>query len=499
MNNPLTHLKRIDWRSRRTQAIAGIVAVAVIGAIIVFSRGAASTETAKSPREVQVARVSDLMNGMSGLSVVGEVQSKSEAKISPESSGRITRVYATLGQNVGTGAILAEIENSSQRAALLQAEGSLDAAKASQSGSRGTAVATILTAYGAIDSAVADAVGQIFSDPESSQAAFTVSSKDTQALADIERIRPTLRPILERHVTASISLSESSDLGAELTLVESELREVRTYLDVTLKALNAGVARDDITLSTISGYVADVTAARTAVTTSLSAVVSARATTENGGAVTSSQANIKQAQGTYNAALANLEKTRIRAPISGTLNNFDIKLGDTVSASQQVAVVSNNGALEIVAFVTENDRAKISVGGKVAVEGGFTGTITKIAPALDPVTRKIEVRIGLPLDALKELTNGESVRVELKQSASASTTGAKTGPLRIPIAALKIESDRKVVYTVDAESKIVALPVKSGKLSGGFVEITEGLTAETEIIADARGLKEGDVVSVSRE
>lgn len=491
----LSSLRSIDWRNRRTilTALVGIaILIGISWSIFGGSPDAAIVE--KQARSVTVRTVSELMSGNSSLSVVGEVQSKSEAEISPETSGRITRVNVSLGSSVGAGAILAEIENASQRAAVLQAEGALDAAKASQGGARGSSVPTILTAYGAIDSAVADAVGQIYSDPESSEGTFTVSSKDTQALADIERIWPTLQPILARHEAASASLSNTSDLSTEFVQLETELREVRSFLDIVLKALNAGVARVDISAATISGYVGDVTAARTAVTASLSAVNAARTTTENAGVVTSSEASIKQAEGSYNAALANLEKTRIRAPISGTLNNFDIKLGDTVSQGQQIAVISNNGALEVVASITEDDRSRAAVGAKVGIEGGFSGTITRIAPALDPVTRKIEIRIGLPADALKALTNGESVRVELMQTSSETKIA---GPLRIPIAALKMESDREVVFAVDAQSKIVALPVTIGKLSGGFIEISEGLAAETEIIADARGLKEGDQVSVS--
>lgn len=491
-------LRSINWRSRRVILTTLAVFVAIVAISWSFLGGAPDAPVVeKKAHTVVVKTVSELMSGNSSLSVVGEVLSKSEAKISPETSGRITRVNVSLGSTVGAGSILAEIENASQRAAVLQAEGSLDAAKASQGGARGSAVPTVLSAYGAIDSAISDAVGQIFSDPESSEGSFTVSSKDTQALAEIERLRPTLRPIIQRHESTSASLSDSSDLSSEFALLENELRQVRVYLDVVLKALNAGVVRTDISAATISGYVADVTAARTSVTASLSAVASARSTTENTGIVTSSQASIKQAEGSYNAALANLEKTRIRAPISGTLNNFDIELGDTVSQGQQIAVISNNGALEVVAFVTENDRAKTAVGAKVGIEGGFTGTITKIAPALDPVTRKIEIRIGLPAAALKELTNGESVRVELMQTTSTGTI--TTRPLRIPIAALKMESDRQVVYTVNEESKIIAVPVTTGKLSGGFIEVSEGLTAETEILADARGLKEGDIVTVSRE
>lgn len=444
---------------------------------------------------VKVGRVADLMSDGGSLSIVAEIRSVSEAKISTESGGRVTRVSASLGDFVAAGKVLAEVENASQRAALLQAEGALDAAKAAAGGSRGSALTTVLTAYASVDDAINDAIGQIHTDPVDSESSFRVSTRDTQALADMESLRPTIKPILKRHEAQEPTLTASSDFTAELALLEDELRHVRNYLDTALKVLNAGVVRDDISIATISAYVADVAAARTAVTASLSAVITARTSLDPQGAVSSSDASVKQAQGAYNAALANLEKTIIRTPISGSLNNFTIKLGDFLAPAQQVAVVSNNGALEALAHVTEEDTTRIAVGQKIKLEGDITGTITKIAPALDPVTRRIEVRIGLPANATKVLTNGQSVRIELGEG----ETPAKpvSGPLSIPITALKIEATRTIVFIVENDH-LVAKEIKIGKLSGNSVQVSKGLSADTEIVADARGLKDGDEVTVTR-
>lgn len=476
-------------------AIATAAIVLVAGGVFwsfLDSDAVVTNEETKSV--VKVGRVIDLLNGGSSLSVVAEIRSVSEATISTESGGRVVRVSASLGDFVPAGKVLAEVENSSQRAALLQAEGSLDAAKAAAGGSRGSALTSVLTAYAAVDDALNDAVGQIHTDPELSQSSFRVSTRDTEALAEMESLRPTMQPILKRHESQAAVLSDSSDLTGELTILENELREVRNYLDITLKVLNAGVVRADVTSATISGYVADVSAARTAVTTSLSAVISARTSLDPHGTVSASAASVKQAQGAYNAALANLEKTIIRSPISGSLNNFTIKLGDILVPAQQVAVVSNNGALEAVAYVTEEDKARVVVGQKVTFEGGLVGTITKIAPALDPVTRRIEVRIGLPADARKAFTNGQTIRVALGNGPIKPVNG----PISIPITALKIEASRTIVFLVENEH-LAAKEIKIGKLSGASVQVTEGLDADTEIVVDARGLKEGDEVTVNNQ
>ena len=471
--------------------VLAALVVVITGAAIWRMNGAETTAEASGPREVRVATVHDLMTGGSSLSTVAEVRSVNEAKINTEASGRITRITAELGDSVGAGQIIAEIENGSQRAAVLQAEGALDAAKASAGGAQESAVSTLLSAYGAIDSAIEDAVGQIYTNPENSAGGFAVSTRDTQALADMENVRSRMSDIVRRESAQVSSITESS-AASELPTVEGELREVRAYLDTVLKVLNAAVPREDMPNATIGGYIADVTAARSAVNSSLSSVISTRTSVEGSGAVSSSAAQVKQAEGAYNAALANLEKTRIRSPIAGTLNNFTLKLGDFVAPSQQVAIVSNNGSLEAVAYVTDEDRNRIAVGAQVTIEGNIEGTITKIAPALDPVTRRIEVRIGLPRTAAGELTNGQSVRVELIRSEAVATNTSEK--LTVPITALKMEANRSLVFSVDGDNKLVAKEVTTGTFSGSSIEITAGLAADDEIVADARGLKEGDII-----
>lgn len=478
----------ITWKWYLLGAL-GVVVVLTAILMSVFGGSDAAVEP-NAKRTVRVATVADSMSGGASLSAVAEIMSVSEAKISPEAGGRITRVNASLGQRVGAGQILAEIENASQRAAVLQAEGSLDAAKAAAGGTRGSALTTVLSAYGAVDSAVNDAVNQINTDPESSNPSFSVSTRDTVALAEMERQRPAIPGIIARHEAQAKTLTDSSNFTAELATLETELRQVRTYLDTVLKVLNAGVVRNDISSATISGYVASVTAARTSVTASLTAVSAARTALDPQGAVSASDASVKQAQGAYNAAIASLEKTIIRSPISGTLNHFTVKLGDTVAPQQEVAIVSQNGALEAVLYVSEKDKERIAVGQKVKFENNSEGTITKIAPALDPVTRRIEVRVGLPSGA--KFTNGQSVRVELVKDPNAKSV---SGPISIPITAIKVEAQRTVVYSVQ-DGKLVAKEITIGKISGTAVEVLTGLALEDEIVVDARGFKEGQEVEI---
>lgn len=497
-------------KTHRAYTVAGVLVCAVIViAFIRFSGAENVTEATRPIRSVEMQTVAELMNEGQLLSIVGDVRSVSEAKVSTEASGRITRVYVSLGSTIGAGALLAEIENSAQRAALLQAEGALEAAQAaipnlssSLESARGTALTTLLTAYANVEGAIHDGVDPLLINPETTTPTFIVTTRDSQAKLTIENNRSSFDPILAREESIGTTLSINSDLVTELTHTEHEVRTARNYVDVVLKALNDGIVTSSVSEADLVAYKAAASAARASLTGSLAAIASARSTLEvaqnnvgTDSTVSTAGASLKQAEGAYNAAKAALERTRIRAPISGTVNNFSIELGDSVGIGQQVAVISNNRALEIYVYVTEVDRARMTVGDQVVIEGGLTGSITRIAPALDPETRKIEVRVGLSEATTRALVNGQSVRV------SFITEGAQaeSDTIRIPLTALKMEPNRTVVFSVNDENLLVAHEVHTGNLTGNMIEITGGLERDMLIVTDARGLKEGGVVNVFTE
>lgn len=511
--------REIDWKSPKTWGVVAALALVVFALIWSLSGNEEVVEETVAKRQVATASVAELMGGSAGVSAVAEIKSVSEAKITTEQGGRISRVSATLGSRVGAGQVLAEVDNASQRAAVLQAEGIYEASKAAlskiQGGTReeqlavleagyesakGGVVNSLLSAYATVDSAVKDTADQMFSGIELGQVQFTVLTSNQTRENELESRRVALSPVLAREASASKTISTSSDLNAELDKTEKEVRDARIFIDTLIAALNDAIPSDATDAGDIAAFKAAASGARSSLTGILSGITGARASLETAkkgleqgvtGAqsqdVAAVEASVKQAQGAYNGALAALEKTIIRTPISGTLNNFTVKLGDIVSPSQQVAIVSNNNALEAIFYVSENDRNKITIGQTIAL-GEETATITRVAPALDPVTRRIEVRAGLT--AQSKLTNGETVRVVLEKSLTPQNS---KGPLAIPLTALRMSGERTFVLKIN-EGKIAAHDVIIGKISGDSVQVTSGLALEDEIVIDARGLKESQEV-----
>src|SRR5207248_9812294 len=88
--------------------------------------------------------------------------------------------------------------------------------------------------------------------------------------------------------------------------------------------------------------------------------------------------------------LAQLEKTVIRSPISGTVLSIAAQQGETVAAAfaaPTLIVVADLNRLEVKAYVDENDIGRLHVGlpAEVKVDSfpdrGFKGRVTKIASA----------------------------------------------------------------------------------------------------------------------
>lgn len=519
-------------------ALGALVVVAALGAGTFFFRGVQSdVAPATLIHSVEVKSVAELSLESTPLSLVGSVTSISEATVRAEKSGQVVRVNTSLGAAISAGAVAAEIENASERAALLQAEAGLDAAEANLAKvtggvrteqrsiletnvtnattaletSRTSAVSSLLSAYASVDSAIHGTTDKMFTNPGFESSHFNVLSSDSRLTAQIENMRDSLNSYLTREAAASLSLSSSSDLVAELATVQSEVRAVRDYVDTLVNDLNKAIPTPSMSSANIAGYLAETTTTRTNLTATLSALSGAaqgisssksaldiaRQNLDQGVSggqaedVAAARAAVKQAQGGLAAARANLEKTIVRAPISGTINSFSLKRGDYVQMSTPVLTVANNGSLEVVTYVSENDAREVAVGQTVSIESA-SGVVTRVAPALDPLTKKIEVRIGI--NDPQGLINGQSVLVSIARKSASTLDAAR---ITVPIAAIKVEAERVVVFTVDADGTLVAHPIVLGALLGDRVVIGEGVTPDMRIVTDARGLREGEKVTLS--
>lgn len=506
----------------KVQTVSAIIVVLMLGiGSYEFIKGnfeEAPGETKAKEREVVIASVRELASERTSLPLIGTVTSLSEATIRAEGSGQITAVYHKLGDFVGAGGILAEIENSRERAALLSAEAQLASTEASagisaiSGGSQKnlldeakvSALNTLQSTFDTIDDSIRTKIDPMFVDPNLTNPKFSIQTTNDQLTININSERLKITEILKAQTLRRTTLAVTNDAKVEIEKTEEDLRYIKKFVDDVVAGLNQSVPNQSVSQATIDGYKSVVGGVRSSLNASLSSLSLTKdnltakqsqydiSLKQSGtGGNTTSDAALKQAQAGLRLAQVNLAKTIIRSPIAGTLNSFSLERGDFVTNFQEVAVVSNNGALEIRAYITEDDAREIEVGAKTAIDSKIEGIVTRVAPALDPLTKKIEVRIGIKGDA-KTLVNGESVRVDIVRTAHID---AATSVITIPISALKITADGPVVFTVE-EGTLVSHAIVEGALLGDRIEIREGLTPDMEIVIDARGLKGGASVTV---
>lgn len=502
---------------RRTKIITlAIAAFVILGGITstLFGDKGTTEDVKNGVPVVELKSARDIATTLSPLPLVGNVRSVTEATILTEGSGRITGVYRSLGQFVSAGSIIAEIENSSERAQVLQAQANLarvqvssedeqlDSATTGLEAAKTSSLTTILSGYAAAQTAVRQNSDGLFSNPTGASIEYKLLTNDSALSNTIRSERGKIQSILSRQQNSGAVLTTESNLAAELQTATTELKAVRAYLDLVVDSLNKAIPNNEYSSSDISAYLTSVTTGRTSVTSSITALAASsenlaakRAAKEvadnnlENSTAGETRQDVLSAEASLAAARANLEKKIIRAPFAGTLNALNVELGQFVSAFEPAATVANNNLLEIRAYVTEQDKQYVTPGLEISSLDGITGVITSVAPALDPVTKRIEVRITL--NESEKITNGRSVRLLIERKNENVEVTTPT----VPLTAISFIGNDPHVLTVDGDNTLIALPVTLGVILGAQVEI-EGIDLDTKVVVDARGFLVGDKVEI---
>jgi HlyD family secretion protein len=503
--------KRVVWGF-----FAAVILLVGIGIFLRFAITSEKATESDAPPLVRVQSVSGIA-GESAFTVVGSVTSINEAHLQTESAGRVTSVRVGIGDTVRGGDIIATLENASQAAAVLQAEGSYEAALAAAAtsevgeASAQTSLAAALesgvgsyrSAFIAADSAIRTTADQIISTPRGPNPGLQIEGFGRAPALSDERI--AIEELLRNWSRATENVS-AENVEMRLPEAQSNLERIRQFIedlshlvdrqrliDLSESQKAALQASFLSTRNTLASQREALSGARTAIENAEEALLRAQIASANG-TVSAASAQVKQALGSLRAAQANYAKTIIRTPIAGAVNSVDIAAGDYVNAFTSVATIANNNALKITAHVNETERAGLQAGQEVLIEGGITGRIARVAPAVDPQTGKAQIEIQTESS---ELTNGDTVSISITESAKRAAEKPAATDIIIPISALKVETDRIVIFTVSGEGRLIAHEITEGPLLGNSIIVRSGLTPDMEIVLDARGLNEGDEVIVA--
>jgi len=209
--------------------------------------------------------------------------------------------------------------------------------------------------------------------------------------------------------------------------------------------------------------------------------------------ISQQQGRVTQASLRYQLAVDNLEKTRVRAMSEGALNNFSIDEGDFVNSFSELGTIKTIDRLELVAFVSTEDRQYISTGTQVIVDGIET-SVSMVSMGIDSVTKQSKIIISVPETLL--INEGDQFECSLDRENSGRNKRDDGGAI-VPLSAISIIGTDSYVFTISPEMTAEARAVTSGALLGTNI-VVYGIE-ETSIIKDARGLQSNETIRLNLE
>jgi multidrug efflux pump subunit AcrA (membrane-fusion protein) len=182
----------------------------------------------------------------------------------------------------------------------------------------------------------------------------------------------------------------------------------------------------------------------------------------------------------------------ITSPVNGIVSSSTALIGAMASGrGEALFTIVNREEYDLIAMVPTADMARLVVNqpSSIAVvgTGNVDGTVRRIAPTVEPSIQQAQVYIGIT-------RNNTGRRVFVNAAGRALVKVGQSCGVAVPLTALQYGSAGTVVQVVKRQ-RIETKRVETGLISGGQVEVREGLAEGDDVVARAGSqLREGDPV-----
>lgn len=184
---------------------------------------------------------------------------------------------------------------------------------------------------------------------------------------------------------------------------------------------------------------------------------------------------------------AQMAKTIVRAPISGTIDEVSVERGEVVAPGQRMMRVVSLSDMYITAIVPENYINRVEIGAPVEVYLNslgktYTGKVRQVGNFIDPNNRTFGIEVSVPNpDKLLRPNQVAVLKIEDYKTDNA---------LLVPENIIQLRGDqRMVVYVLEKKKgKEDPIPmereIETGYTSGTYIEVKSGLKEGDIIITD---------------
>jgi RND family efflux transporter MFP subunit len=208
--------------------------------------------------------------------------------------------------------------------------------------------------------------------------------------------------------------------------------------------------------------------------------------------VETGEARLTMRKSRLQRALRDLERTRLKAPFDGTVNQVQVYLGDRVDATRVVLELIQDDELDLYMEVMGSTAAALRLGQQVEVVAGerqLRGTVVALQLDPDPRTYTHPVKVRIP---------GEGLLPGMLATARLWLR-SQPGVRVIPLSALLRENGRDYVFVVNGE-RLERRAVELGIRHGSVQVILAGLDAEESVVArDVAALSDAQRVTLEPE
>jgi len=475
----------------------------------------------------------------STVSATGKVISPSDIGLAPLVAGTLSKLYVKVGDHVTPGETLAQIDTTNLTTALTQANASLVSAKASvaalvptkTAAEQAQAALQLAQAQAALDlakknqadntaltqsnavtyQASVDAAKKALDDATTNAA---LSAKTYQSAVDTAQLNYNNYEGLYGPSGVTVAFCTSiNTINANCTTLMADWNALQSAIASQTASLlkdkqnldNLAIAYNNAQISqrnnlakdavTIAGYANSVQSAQNALD-NLNASNSVALQPAKQSAIDTAQAQLANAQASYDQATRNLEAATIKAPVAGDVASISTAVGGNVPTTSSPATISANAtgfivltnvsSLEITGSFSESDAAKIQAG-QVA---------TFAFDALPNVTATGKV-IGV--DLLPTTASGVT-SYNATFSLDAQVPGLKPGMTATPtvdvgLASGVIQVTAQAVTTRAGRSTVNVVTTVKGKEVITPTRVVVGLIGDSADEIQS-GLKEGDKVAL---
>ncbi len=186
-----------------------------------------------------------------------------------------------------------------------------------------------------------------------------------------------------------------------------------------------------------------------------------------------------------------LARTGIKTPVAGVVSVRNAKVGAIATgAGEPLFSVIRDGAIELVADISESDIQKVKVDQKalITIAGSRTkieGKVRLVSPTVDASSR---------LGAVHIVINDEN-RARAGMYASAEIIVTETDALALPLSAVLTDREGSSARKVE-DNVVKQVKIETGIQDGAFVQVVSGLEAGDIVVAKAGAfVRDGDRIA----